>query len=160
MSLKFIMTFGNVIPERNVKVKLKICLFSNMVLTFKQCSFGFGILCRRGLGRFGRWGCSGDHSDSTLITWSEGWWAQANNRCSGLHPPLTQHIRFCLPCLSVPSIIKAAFTPVPVYVGSALCSATCKQGSCVWLVGTGSESINDPRESQGPSQNSFRRTTW
>lgn len=36
MSLKFIMTFGNVIPERNVKVKLKICLFSNMVLTYKQ----------------------------------------------------------------------------------------------------------------------------
>lgn len=36
MSLKFIMTFGNVIPEGNVKVKLKICLFSNMVLTYKQ----------------------------------------------------------------------------------------------------------------------------
>lgn len=36
MSLKFIMTFGNVIPERNVKIKLKICLFSNMVLTYKQ----------------------------------------------------------------------------------------------------------------------------
>lgn len=36
MSLKFVMTFGNVIPERNVKVKLKICLFGNMVLTYKQ----------------------------------------------------------------------------------------------------------------------------
>lgn len=40
MSLKFIMTFGNVIPERNVNVTLKICLFSNMVLTYKQWQLG------------------------------------------------------------------------------------------------------------------------
>lgn len=31
MSLKFIVAFGNVIPQRNVKVKLKICLFSKFI---------------------------------------------------------------------------------------------------------------------------------
>lgn len=132
MSLKFIMTFGNVIPERNVKVKLKICLFSNMVLTFKQCSFGFGILCTRGLGRFGRWRWPGDYSEATFITWIQGWWDRANNNWGRLRPlHSTQHTHFRLPCLSVPLIIKAAFTSVSIYVGSALCCATRKQGSCL-----------------------------
>jgi hypothetical protein len=48
MSLKFIMTFGNVIPERNVKVTLKLCLFGNMALTSR-----FGIQSRRGLRSWG-----------------------------------------------------------------------------------------------------------
>lgn len=42
MSLKFIVTFGNVIPERNVKVKLKICLFRNMILTYKPAVAALG----------------------------------------------------------------------------------------------------------------------
>ena len=55
MSLKFIMTFGNVIPERNVKVKLKICLFSNMVLTYKQWQLWVLDSVWRGVrGRLGR----------------------------------------------------------------------------------------------------------
>ena len=69
MSLKFIMTFGNVIPERNVKVKLKICLFSNMVLTYKQAVAALGSgFCVALRDEGGQRTCL----EATLIIWSEG----------------------------------------------------------------------------------------
>lgn len=35
MPLKLIVTFGNVVPERNVEVKLKLCLLGSVVLPEK-----------------------------------------------------------------------------------------------------------------------------
>lgn len=64
MSLKLIVAFGNVIPERNVKVKLKLCLWqygSQLWQLRAQDSM------RRGLGCLGEESDEGICLEATLI---------------------------------------------------------------------------------------------
>lgn len=138
------MTFGNVIPERNVEVKLKICLFSNMVLTYKQWQLWVQDSTYKRLreiqeARVARWGDSSWNyfnylgKGRGLITFKGGWLN---------FPYSTQRTHFHLSCLSVLLIISAAFTSVLVYVGSLPGCATCKRGRSLLLVWVGSVLVN------------------